>query len=210
MEERAIRRGRWTDARSGGEYARLEQLKEAGIDVEVEEANRRLSTDGDNHRSGQSSPSPRASRKRKASDVVVASSDDMSWIEKYPGCELGVPEPYAGSVADENMDFSSLVGRYVCVLEEGNPSLWWAAKVVKLNSTPTSWLNCCTRRPDSKRRGPRRTRERRRARRPRRTSMNFRRLAIESRYNTTLRITKTTTRSFQPSSTTPSARRRPP
>ncbi len=120
-----------------GEYARLEQLKEAGIDVEVEEANRRLSTDGDNHRSGQSSPSPRASRKRKASDVVVASSDDMSWIEKYPGCELGVPEPYAGSVADENMDFSSLVGRYVCVLEEGNPSLWWSAKVVKLRDFDT-------------------------------------------------------------------------
>jgi len=113
-----------------GEYARLEQLRTAGMNVDVEEAGKRLSVGG-------GSPSPRSTpRKRKSSDTVVASSDDMSWTVKYPGCEFGTPDPYPGVSADENMDFSVLVGKYVCVYASGQ-NTWWAGKVIKLKDFDT-------------------------------------------------------------------------
>ena len=119
-----------------GEYARIEQLRSAGIDVKAEEASRRKPADGP-ERMGTDSPSPRSTpRKRKASEVVTASADDMTWTQHFPGCELGAPEPYAGVVADSNMDFSSLIGRFICVFWE-HQSAWMAGKVIKVRDLDT-------------------------------------------------------------------------
>lgn len=119
-----------------GEYARMEQLRSAGIDVKAEEAGKRKPADGLD-RVGTDSPSPRSTpRKRKASEVVTASAGDMTWTQQFPGCELGTPEPYAGVVADSNMDFSSLIGRFVCVFWE-HQSAWMAGKVIKVRDLDT-------------------------------------------------------------------------
>lgn len=119
-----------------GEYARMDQLRAAGIDVKVEEAGRRKLADGSD-RVGTDSPSPRSTpRKRKASEVVTASADDMTWTKNFPGCELGSPEPYAGTAADSNMDFSSLIGRFVCIFWE-HQSAWMVGKVIKVRDLDT-------------------------------------------------------------------------
>lgn len=122
-----------------GEYARINQLKLAGLEVQVEEASRTLTAEASAAKAaGGAADSPRATRKRKAAGVVTASADDMSWTVKFPGCEFGAPEPYAGTVADENMDFKGLVGKCVCVFREcaGDKS-WWAAKVIKVRDLDT-------------------------------------------------------------------------
>ena len=116
-----------------GEFGRIEQLKAAGIEVDTQDAAARLIAESAAEAQG-GSPSPRTSRKRKASDTVIASADEMSWIEKYPGCEHGAPEAYAGKAADENMDFTKLIGRDVCVRDE---DIWWAARVIKIKDFDT-------------------------------------------------------------------------
>ena len=119
-----------------GEYARINQLKLAGMEVEVEEASRTLTNAEVS--AGGAAGSPRATRKRKASGVVTASADDMSWTVKFPGCEFGAPEPYAGTMADENMNFKNLVGKFVCVFRKGAvDKSWWAAKVIKVSDLDT-------------------------------------------------------------------------
>lgn len=117
-----------------GEYARMQQLKAAGIEVSAQEAGKSMS--GSNRAAGDS-PSPRSTpRKRKASDVVTASADDMTWTHMFPGCEHGAPEPYAGKTVDSNMEFSSLIGRYICVHWE-RQSVWMAGKVIKVRDLDT-------------------------------------------------------------------------
>jgi hypothetical protein len=110
------------------------------MEVEVEEASRTLAAEAEAAKTpGAAASSPRATRKRKSSaDVVTASADDMSWTGKYPGCEFGAPEPYAGTVADENMNFKELVGKHVCVFRRGfGDKSWWAAKVIKVTDLDT-------------------------------------------------------------------------
>ena len=116
-----------------GEFGRIEQLKAAGIEVDTRDAASRIVAECVAGAQG-GSPSPRPTRKRKAGDAVTASADEMSWIERYPGCEHGAPKSYAGTSANENMDFTTLIGRDVCLFDK---DVWWAARVVKLKDFDT-------------------------------------------------------------------------
>jgi len=119
------------------EYGRLERLKSAGAEVNVEEAANALIAESIANAlaGGDAMPRSSSARKRKASDVAVASAtDEMSWIDKYPGCVDGASEPYPGAPANENMDFTSLIGRDVCVRDE---ELWWCARVIKIRDYDT-------------------------------------------------------------------------